>query len=48
MALATTHLPLKDVAAALSQDGLARILDILDADLRAKFGIAAPRILVAA
>ncbi|MRX10362.1 4-hydroxythreonine-4-phosphate dehydrogenase PdxA [Pseudoduganella sp. FT25W] len=46
VALATTHLPLKDVAAALSQDGLARILDIIDADLRSKFGIAAPRILV--
>src|SRR5450830_489642 len=46
VALATTHLPLKDVAAALSQDGLARILDIINADLRSKFGIAAPRILV--
>ncbi|WP_229207531.1 MULTISPECIES: 4-hydroxythreonine-4-phosphate dehydrogenase PdxA [unclassified Duganella] len=46
VALATTHLPLKDVAAALSQDGLARILDIIDADLKTKFGIAAPRILV--
>ena len=46
VALATTHLPLKDVAAALSQDGLARILDIIDHDLRSKFGIAAPRILV--
>jgi 4-hydroxythreonine-4-phosphate dehydrogenase len=46
VALATTHLPLKDVAAALTQDGLARILDIIDADLRNKFGLAAPRILV--
>ncbi|RFP17027.1 4-hydroxythreonine-4-phosphate dehydrogenase PdxA [Duganella sp. BJB488] len=46
VALATTHLPLKDVAAALSRDGLARVLDIIDHDLRAKFGIAAPRILV--
>jgi 4-hydroxythreonine-4-phosphate dehydrogenase len=46
VALATTHLPLKDVAAALSRDGLARVLDIIHADLRAKFGIAAPRILV--
>jgi len=46
VALATTHLPLKDVAAALSQDGLARVLDIIDHDLRAKFGIAAPTILV--
>ncbi|CAN7741945.1 4-hydroxythreonine-4-phosphate dehydrogenase PdxA [Duganella sp. LjRoot269] len=46
VALATTHLPLKDVAAALSQDGLARILDIIDHDLKTKFGIAAPRILL--
>lgn len=46
VALATTHLPLKDVAAALSRDGLARVLDIIDHDLRSKFGIAAPRILV--
>lgn len=46
VALATTHLPLKDVAAALSQDGLARVLDILHADLKNKFGLASPRILV--
>lgn len=46
VALATTHLALKDVAAALTQDGLARILDILDADLKRKFGLAAPRILL--
>ncbi len=47
VALATTHLPLRAVADAITQDGLARVLDILDADLRHKFGIAAPRILVA-
>jgi 4-hydroxythreonine-4-phosphate dehydrogenase len=46
VALATTHLALKDVAAALTQDGLARILDIIDHDLKARFGIAAPRILL--
>ena len=46
VALATTHLPLKDVAAALTRDGLARILDIIDHDLKNKFGIAAPRILL--
>ncbi len=46
VALATTHLPLKDVSAAITPDGLARTLDILHADLRGKFGIAAPRILV--
>ena len=46
VALATTHLPLKDVPGAITQEGLGRVLDILHGDLRAKFGIAAPRILV--
>jgi 4-hydroxythreonine-4-phosphate dehydrogenase len=46
VALATTHLPLKDVPAAITRDSLAQVLDILHADLRGKFGIAAPRILV--
>lgn len=46
VALATTHLALKDVPAAITGDGLARTLDIIDADLKRKFGIAAPRILV--
>jgi 4-hydroxythreonine-4-phosphate dehydrogenase len=46
VALATTHLPLKEVPAAITETGLARVLDILHADLRDKFGIAAPRILV--
>jgi 4-hydroxythreonine-4-phosphate dehydrogenase len=47
VALATTHLPLKDVAAAITRDDLETTLRILHADLRNKFGIAAPRILVA-
>jgi 4-hydroxythreonine-4-phosphate dehydrogenase len=47
VALATTHLPLKDVSAALTPAALGETLDIIHADLRAKFGIAAPRILVA-
>jgi len=46
VALATTHLALKDVPAAISFEGLSRTLDILHADLRDKFGIARPRILV--
>jgi 4-hydroxythreonine-4-phosphate dehydrogenase len=46
VALATTHLPLKDVPAALTRDTLDQVLAILHADLRGKFGIAAPRILV--
>ena len=47
VALATTHLPLKDVPAAITPDLLAETLRILQADLRGKYGIAAPRILVA-
>ena len=46
VALATTHLPLKDVPAAITREGLARVIDIIDADLRTKFLIASPRILV--
>jgi len=46
VALATTHLPLKDVSSAITRESLAEILDIIDRDLRVKFGIAAPRILV--
>jgi 4-hydroxythreonine-4-phosphate dehydrogenase len=47
VALATTHLPLKDVSAAITQVGLAQVLDILQVDLVHRFGIAAPVILVA-
>ncbi|SHH55399.1 4-hydroxythreonine-4-phosphate dehydrogenase PdxA [Massilia sp. CF038] len=46
VALATTHLPLAAVPAALTQPLLGRVLDIIDADLRHKFGLPAPRILV--
>jgi 4-hydroxythreonine-4-phosphate dehydrogenase len=46
VALATTHLPLRAVPDFITFDGLTRVLDIIDADLKAKFGIAAPRILV--
>ena len=46
VALATTHLALRDVPDAITAAGLARTLDIIDADLRGKFGLAAPRILV--
>jgi len=46
VALATTHLPLKDVPAAITRETLDQVLDILHADLRGKFGIKAPRILV--
>ena len=46
VALATTHLPLKDVPAALTRENLTQVIDIVDRDLKDKFGIAAPRILV--
>jgi 4-hydroxythreonine-4-phosphate dehydrogenase len=46
VALATTHLPLKDVASAITAPLLTRVLTILDADLRRKFGIEHPFILV--
>lgn len=47
VALATTHMPLKDVAGAITVKSLERTLGILHSDLRDKFCIAAPRILVA-
>lgn len=46
VALATTHLPLKDVSAAITTAGLSRTLQILHEDLQRQFGIAQPRILV--
>jgi 4-hydroxythreonine-4-phosphate dehydrogenase len=46
VALATTHLPLKDVSAAITGDLLQRVLRIVEGDLRSRFAIAAPRILV--
>lgn len=46
VALATTHLRLADVPAALTRDGIVAAGAILAADLQRKFGIAAPRIAV--
>lgn len=47
VALATTHLALKDVAAAITAPLLEDVLRILQLDLQRRFGIASPRILVA-
>jgi 4-hydroxythreonine-4-phosphate dehydrogenase len=47
VALATTHLALKDVPAAITQASLESTLRILHHDLQSKFGIVQPRILVA-
>ena len=47
VALATTHLALKDVPRALTRDGLEQIVRVLCADLARRFGIRSPRVLVA-
>ena len=46
VALATTHLPLRDVSAAISHQLLTEVIEILHRDLRSKFGLQSPRILV--
>ena len=46
VALATTHLPLRAVPDAIQQGPLEEVLRILDASLRGRFRIDAPRILV--
>jgi 4-hydroxythreonine-4-phosphate dehydrogenase len=46
VALATTHLPLHAVSAAIDARSLERTLRIVHQELRAKFGFAAPRIAV--
>ncbi len=46
VALATTHLPLRDVPDAITPGGLEAVLRVLHHDLKQRFGIAAPRILV--
>lgn len=47
VALATTHLSLRDVPDAITPARLTQVLNILHDDLRTKFGIANPHILVA-
>ncbi|OHC61388.1 MAG: 4-hydroxythreonine-4-phosphate dehydrogenase PdxA [Rhodocyclales bacterium GWA2_65_19] len=47
VALATTHLALREVAPAITRDDLEITIRILHTDLQRKFGIAQPRILVA-
>ncbi|HKA38222.1 MAG TPA: 4-hydroxythreonine-4-phosphate dehydrogenase PdxA [Burkholderiales bacterium] len=47
VALATTHLALRDVARSITAESLERTLRVLRADLAARFGIRQPRILVA-
>jgi len=47
VALATTHLPLRQVADAITREGLTQTLRILVAGLQRDFGIPRPRVLVA-
>jgi 4-hydroxythreonine-4-phosphate dehydrogenase len=47
VALATTHLPLSAVPGAITKDSLLKILNVVDHDLKTRFRIARPRILVA-
>lgn len=47
VALVTTHLPLKDVSAAITPQRLMQVARILNQDLQTYFGLANPRILVA-
>jgi 4-hydroxythreonine-4-phosphate dehydrogenase len=46
VALASTHLPLRDVADYVTKERLRKVLQVLIEDLQSKFGIASPEIVV--
>jgi len=46
VALATTHLPLKDVSEAITQETLTRVIEIVDTSMKQQFGLSSPRIAV--
>jgi len=46
VALATTHLPLSQVSGAITPESLSSVIRLLDQDLRQRFGITSPQILV--
>ena len=46
VALVTTHLPLKEVSAAITEQSIIETCEILHEDLRAKFAVPKPRLLV--
>jgi 4-hydroxythreonine-4-phosphate dehydrogenase len=46
VALATTHLPLREVSDALTRERLQTVLRVLHGDLQGRYGLARPRILV--
>jgi len=47
VALVTTHLPLRQVADAIDEQAIRQVIEILDRDLRNRFGIQDPHIKVA-
>jgi 4-hydroxythreonine-4-phosphate dehydrogenase len=46
VALATTHLPLSQVSQAITRESLSEVITILDHDLRQRFGLNNPKILI--
>jgi 4-hydroxythreonine-4-phosphate dehydrogenase len=46
VALATTHVPLAKVSDEITKEGLERVIRILEKDLRERFGVPRPRLLV--
>ena len=46
VALITTHLPLRGVADAITESAIGEVIEILDHDLRSRFGLSNPRIKV--
>lgn len=46
VALVTTHLPLKDVSAAITEELVIEICQIVDQDLKTKYGIKRPKLLI--
>ena len=46
VALASTHLPLRDVPDFISKERLTRVIEVLHADLKTRFGIESPEIVV--
>ena len=46
VALATTHLPLKDVSAAITETSLSKVIEVLHHDLQQKFGLDNPTIYI--
>lgn len=46
VALATTHLPLNEVSAAITQDSLSQVINIIDNSMKQQFGLVSPRIAV--